>query len=590
MVIGIPGLSLAAIAALAAITLLLVAAGNGAVLGARDAESRSVVTASGVSDDDVAVYRRAGAAANVPWQLLAALAQAQQAIEPGAEYPEAGVSDTDGLGPYRIAPGTTGISVAGTRDLAESAGFIAGRLAQELDRQGVTGGADLLTARVVLDQQVGFRIDGTASVISDPAEDRKASVVAALVLLPVRLPTKSFMSGVYDTALGWALGRGDATCDPLPGTPSPAGTDMPYPLPASHGVTGAEETIDAEGRVPSGKGNGVVTWSQHAALGKPYRDFYITMRWNYAAWNWDGTSTAIDQAQFAWFAQQPRLVLVTNRRTSAAIIAAALEAGPAPRVGITSSGAGGSGADQGWPGPTRGTPDEYTGIVSGFPPTALTALGDATGPARTGYPGQTGDDLIYEWAPDQTAIPGPTTATGAGPPGSTTTGGGCHQNVGFTAGGAQVQSAGVSVTIPDGPTVDPAAAGQTVTAPIEDVARGLTAGLATVGMPYVWGGGTGGGGPDTGCIRGGGQKNSCAITVGLDCSGLTGWTLTSAGFSIPTNSATQRAGGTPIPRQNALPGDIIGYPGHVAVYLGRIGGVDYLLEAPDVGLRIRVNR
>ena len=84
------------------------------------------------------------------------------------------------------------------------------------------------------------------------------------------------------------------------------------------------------------------------------------------------------------------------------------------------------------------------------------------------------------------------------------------------------------------------------------------------------------------------QKNSCGSTVGLDCSGLTGWTLANAGFRIPTNSTSQRDGGTDIPRQDGLPGDIIGYPGHVAVYLGRIGGVDYLLEAPDVGLQIRV--
>ena len=71
------------------------------------------------------------------------------------------------------------------------------------------------------------------------------------------------------------------------------------------------------------------------------------------------------------------------------------------------AGAGTSGADHGWPGATRGTPDGYTGIVSGFPPAALAALGDASGPARTGYPGQSGDDLTYQWAPDQNATPGP---------------------------------------------------------------------------------------------------------------------------------------------------------------------------------------
>ena len=177
---------------------------------------------------------------------------------------------------------------------------------------------------------------------------------------------------------------------------------MPYPLPATHGFTGAEEPIDDQGRVRSGKGVGMVTWSKHAALGRPYRDFYITMRWEYAAWNWDGTSTAIDQAQFTWFADKPRLVLATNPRTGASIIAAALEAGPALWVGVTSSATRGSGADRGWPGRTRGTPDGYAGIVSGFPPTALAALGDASGPARTGYPGQAGDDLTYQWRQTRT--------------------------------------------------------------------------------------------------------------------------------------------------------------------------------------------
>jgi len=146
----------------------------------------------------------------------------------------------------------------------------------------------------------------------------------------------------------------------------------------------------------------------------------------------------------------------------------------------------------------------------------------------------------------------------------------------------------MAVVIPSGDTVDPAAAGHTITVPTAAVARGLAAGLKTVGLPYVWGGGTDDGPPDNGCPRGGGEKNSCGSTVGLDCSGLTGWTLANAGFRVPTDSASQRAAGTGIPRTQGRPGDIIGYPGHVAVYLGVIGGVDYLLEAPDVGLRIRV--
>jgi cell wall-associated NlpC family hydrolase len=561
LAVGIPGLPLLAVAGLVAVTLLLISVGDGAALGARDMASQSAANAAGIPDADLAVYQRAGNDADVPWQLLASLVRAEQVDPPDAQY----------QGPFRIVSGTSGITAAGATDLSASAGFIARRLASALQRHRVNTSLDLLATRAVLDRQAGFDIPGTASNPGDPTADRRNRVIAALTELPVRNANQSFMSGVYDTALRWALGQGQQTCSKgSAGAPSaPAvGSDMPYPLLATHGFTGAEEPIDDQGRVPSGKGVGVVTWSKHAALGRPYRDYYITMRWTYAAWNWDGTSTGIDQAQFAWFAEKPRLVLVTNPRTGASIIAAALEAGPAPWVGVTSSAAGGSGADHGWPGPIRGTPDGYTGIVSGFPPTALAALGDASGPARTGYPGQAGDNLTYQWAPDQTAPPGPVTGIAAG---SATTGkakDGCRTAGESSIDTVVVQSAGVSVTLPIGPTVDPAAAGQPITAPTEAAARGLAAGLGTVGLPYVWGGGTDGGGPDNGCARGGGAKNSCGSTIGLDCSGLTGWTLANAGFRIPTDSASQRAGGTGIPRQSGRPGDIIGYPGHVAVYLG----------------------
>ena len=335
-------------------------------------------------------------------------------------------------------------------------------------------------------------------------------MVAALIELPVENASAPFMSGVYDTALRWALGQGSVPATRAPTAPRPPGgsADMPYPLPATHGFTGAEEPIDADGRVPSGKGRGVVTWSQHAALGQPYRDFYITMRWNYAAWNWDGTSTGIDQAQFAWFAEKPRLVLVTNPRTGASIIAAALEAGPAPWVGRHLQRRNGFRrrprlARSRSAAPPTGTP----GSSAASRPPRWPPWATPSGPARTGYLGQAGDDLTYQWAPDQNATPGPVTGIRAAA--ATARQDGCAADSAPAPVGAQVRSAGVAVTIPTGPTVDPAAAGQTITAPTEAVARGLAAGLGTVGLPYVWGGGTDGGGPDNGCARGGGQKNSC---------------------------------------------------------------------------------
>ena len=85
-----------------------------------------------------------------------------------------------------------------------------------------------------------------------------------------------------------------------PATPASPATAMPYPLPATHGFTGSEEAVNEAGQVAST--GGAVTWANFAGLGQPYRDYYITMRWNYAAWNWDGTATDIDQDQYNWMA------------------------------------------------------------------------------------------------------------------------------------------------------------------------------------------------------------------------------------------------------------------------------------------------
>lgn len=161
---------------------------------------------------------------------------------------------------------------------------------------------------------------------------------------------------------------------------------------------------------------------------------------------------------------------------------------------------------------------------------------------------------------------------------------------GTTGGGAaaEVIRNGVAVTIPAGPSVAAGAAGKVITAPNAEVARGLAAGLGALGLPYVWGGGTGGGAADQGCVRGGGSSNSCQGVVGFDCSGLTMYVMALAGRSIPSHSAAQRAAGTQVSFADALPGDILGWPGHVAVYLGTIDGTPYLLEAPTVGRTVQV--
>lgn len=75
-----------------------------------------------------------------------------------------------------------------------------------------------------------------------------------------------------------------------------------------------------------------------------------------------------------------------------------------------------------------------------------------------------------------------------------------------------------------------------------------------------------------------------SLTNGADCSGFTYRVYSDFGYSIPRTSYQQRSAGTEVSYEDAQPGDLICYDGHVALYIG--GGLIVHASTAKTGIKV----
>lgn len=109
--------------------------------------------------------------------------------------------------------------------------------------------------------------------------------------------------------------------------------------------------------------------------------------------------------------------------------------------------------------------------------------------------------------------------------------------------------------------------------------------LSQLGVPYAWGGGDANG-PTKG-IRDGGVADSHGDynKIGFDCSGLMIYAFAGVGKALPHYTGYQYTAGPQYPVSTRKRGDMLFWPGHVALYLGD----GKMVEAPQSGDVVKIS-